>query len=154
VESLTVAQLAQLASGEIRSWKEVGGDEAPVVFVDRDKKSRVRKSFIDVVLGSDDVIHGAREVDSHKDMDAAIKANRSAIGFVSLAALTKDVKAIAVDGVPFSRATLLSGRYPLTRSFYLAVYLKPTALAEQLVEFTLSTEGQSILEADGLIGVH
>ena len=49
---------------------------------------------------------------------------------------------------------MLSGRYPLTRSFYLAIYMKPTRAAEQFVEFAASKGGQSALVETGLIGVY
>jgi ABC-type phosphate transport system substrate-binding protein len=49
---------------------------------------------------------------------------------------------------------MLSGRYPLTRSFYLAVYLKPSRIAESFVSFALSREGQSLLADKGLLPVY
>ena len=49
---------------------------------------------------------------------------------------------------------MLSGRYPLTRSFYLAVYKKPSSLAESFVSFALSKEGQSLLVGKGLLAVY
>jgi phosphate transport system substrate-binding protein len=153
VGELSLAQITGIVTGEIGNWKEVGGDDAPVIFIDRRKDSRARKSLIDMLLGGDDTLRGAREVGSGKDMDLAVKAERNALGFVSLRTLQKDSRPVAVGGVPITRATMLSGRYPLTRSFYLAVYLRPSPIAEQFVEFTLSPEGQALLEEDGLVAV-
>jgi phosphate transport system substrate-binding protein len=154
IDGLTTAQIEHIVTGAFTSWKDVGGDDVPIVFVDRTKASRTRKSLVDLVLGGDDTLRGAREVGSGEDMDKAVKADPNAVGFVSLKDLAKDAKAVAINGVPLTKATMISGRYPLTRSFYLAVYLKPSKIAEQFVEFTLSEDGQAILEKDGLLGVH
>jgi len=49
---------------------------------------------------------------------------------------------------------MLSGRYPLSRTFYLAVYLKAPPIAEKFVQFAVGKEGQAILAKDGLLPVH
>ena len=46
------------------------------------------------------------------------------------------------------------GRYPLSRTFYLGLYLKAPKLAEKFVEFAISKDGQAILAKDGLLPVH
>ena len=53
-----------------------------------------------------------------------------------------------------SRLTKISGRYPLSRTFYQAVYMNPPKMAEEFVAFTLSKAGQEILAKDGMLPVH
>jgi phosphate transport system substrate-binding protein len=151
VQGLTIKQLAGVFSGEIASWKELGGPDLPVIVVDRDKASRTRKSLMDLVLGGEEPTKVARRANKAAEVVAALEAEPGAIGYMSLRTLTKGVRALAVNDVEMSRSTMLSGRYPLTRSFYLVTYRKPTPLAERFIEFVLSKEGQAILTEDGLL---
>ncbi len=165
LENLSRHEVSQICSGELRSWKAAGAG-APaaeleklgeIVLIDRAKSSRTRKSMLDLVLGGDDAMHGAKEVASGDEMLAAVRGDPRAIGYASLRSFTKNpagVKALRIEDVPMNQATMLTGRYPLTRSFYLALYGQPPKLAEQFVTFVLSPEGQALLEEDGLLGVH
>jgi phosphate transport system substrate-binding protein len=160
VGDLTMHQLTQLLTAEVTDWKALGG-EGPIVLIDRKhesgdptKPSRTRKSLLDLVFSGDDSLRGTREVAGYKDVAEAIRADVHAVGFLSLKDMPGDLKSVAIEGVPMTRATMLSGRYHLTRSFYLAVYRKPGKLADAFVEFTLSQDGQAILEKQGLLAVH
>jgi phosphate transport system substrate-binding protein len=154
VEGLTLKQLADIASGTITSWKQVGGPDAPITFLDRPATSELRKSFMDLVLQGEEPMHGARVAKTYEEMAAAFRSNVHALGYVSYHHAGADLKALPINGVEMSRATMLSGRYPLTRSFYLAVYLQPGTLAESFVSFTMSKEGQSLLVDKGLLAVY
>jgi phosphate transport system substrate-binding protein len=151
--SLGMKQLAGLFSGDLASWKDVGGPDLPVVVVDREKTSRTRKSLMDLVLGGEEPTRSARRAAKSAEVIAAVGAERGAIGYLSLRAMAKGVRSIAVNEVEMSRATMLSGRYPLTRSFYLVTYRKASPLAEQFIEFVLGKEGQAILAEDGILAV-
>jgi phosphate transport system substrate-binding protein len=154
IAGLTVRQLADVASGSARSWKEVGGPDAPIAFVDRPKTTHLRKSFMDIVLGGDEPVHPTKVAETSEHVLEALNANALAISFVSFHRATAEMRAIPINGVEMSRATMLSGRYPLTRSFYLAVYKRPTKVAERFIDLALSKEGQKLLVEKGLIGVY
>jgi phosphate transport system substrate-binding protein len=154
VAGLTMKQLADIASGTVKSWKEVGGPDAPITLIDRPKTSQLRKSFMDLVLQGEEPTHGATNAKGYEEMAQVIHANAHAIGYVSYHHASDDLKVLPINGVEMSRATMLSGRYPLTRSFYLAVYMKPSALAESFVTFALSKEGQALLVEKGLLSVY
>jgi phosphate transport system substrate-binding protein len=63
------------------------------------------------------------------------------------------VKQLKIGGVEMSRLAVLSGRYPLSRTFYLGLYLKAPKVAERFVEFALSKDGQELFAKDGLLPV-
>jgi len=92
-----------------------------------------------------------RQVGSHQEMLDAVKSSPGAIGFVSLREIQPGVKVATIDGVAIDRLTILSGRYPLSRSFYLVLYGDSTPAAEKLVAFALSDAGQAIFAEDGLV---
>jgi phosphate transport system substrate-binding protein len=154
VAGLTSKQLADIASGAVTSWKDVGGRDERITFVDRPRTSHLRKSFVDLVLGGEEPMRTAVLAASNDEMAAILKANAGAVGYVSYHSAAADLKVLPINGVEMNRATMLSGRYPLTRSFYLAVYVKPGRLAESFVSFAMSKEGQSLLVDKGLLAVY
>jgi phosphate transport system substrate-binding protein len=109
---------------------------------------------MDIVLGGEEPAHGAKVAEKAEDLLRELNANANAVSFVTFHRATADLRALAINGVEMNRTTMLSGRYPLTRSFYLAVYMKPSPLAERFVEFALSREGQALLVDKGLLSVY
>jgi len=154
IAGLTMNQLADIASGAVKTWKEVGGSDGPIALIDRPPTSQLRKSFMDLVLQGEEPTRAASTAKGYEEMAQAIHGNARAIGYVSYHHASADLKVLPINGVEMSRATMLSGRYPLTRSFYLAVYMKPSALAESFVTFAMSKEGQALLVEKGLLGVY
>ncbi|HEY3448412.1 MAG TPA: phosphate ABC transporter substrate-binding protein [Myxococcales bacterium] len=163
VTTLSRQQLDEIFSGEILNWKQVGGADLPFAPYVREKTSRSSRSFNELVLGGDEPFSGAKAVASSKEMLEHVAQEPGAIGFMTLRRQSKgakdgskdpEVATIKVEGVEMSRATMLSGRYPLSRAFYLAVYMKPPKMAEEFVQFVLGKSGQEILAKDGMLPVH
>jgi phosphate transport system substrate-binding protein len=154
ITALTLKQLADIASGTVTSWKQVGGPDAPITLLDRPKTSQLRKSFMDLVLQGEEPLRTATIAKGVEDVVLALQANPHAIGYVTYHHASADLRALPINGVEMNRGTMLSGRYPLTRSFYLAVYAKPNTLTESFVSFALSKEGQSLLVDKGLLAVY
>jgi phosphate transport system substrate-binding protein len=157
VGNLTLHQLKKIYEKEITNWKEVGGTDAPIDILVREPGATAQKSIRDYVLGGDDMPDEPAEriMKSHDAMIAGVKSNPNAIGFEALAGISRDVKPITVNGVAIANKTVLSGRYPLSRSFYLVLYGSSTPAAERFVAFALSKEGQDIfVKQDGLLAVY
>jgi phosphate transport system substrate-binding protein len=151
VNDLSMHQLARIFEGEVTKWREVGGGEGRIIVIDRDKKSHVRKSFEDLVLSGDESARAAKIAASAAELLDTVRSTPAAIAYVTLHKMGAGVKALRINGVEMTRATMLSGRYPLSRSFYLAVHMNGSSLADRFIEFTLSKEGQSLLADDGLL---
>jgi phosphate transport system substrate-binding protein len=153
VNDLSMDQLARIFEGEVTKWKDVGGGEGAIVLVDRDKKSNVKKSLEDLLLAGEDFRAASKTAASAAEMLDTVRSTSTAIGYLTLHKMGPGVKALRVNGVEMSRMTMLSGRYPLARSFYLAVHMTVSPLAERFIEFTLSKRGQDLLASDGLLEV-
>jgi phosphate transport system substrate-binding protein len=152
VSDVSMHQLAKIFEGEVTKWHDVDERGAgPIVVVERNDKSQVRKSFEDLVTPGEDPFRGARIVEKASDVIDLVKSTPGAIGYLSLHKMSSAVKALSVNKVEMSRMTMLSGRYPLSRSFYLAVHMNGSPLADKFIQFALSKEGQTILADEGLL---
>jgi phosphate transport system substrate-binding protein len=80
-----------------------------------------------------------------------VRHDPCAIGYMSLGLVGEDLKALAVDGVAPSTATVVSGKYPLVRPFLFVLKGRPTEAAQRFIEYVLSAEAQGLLEREGLV---
>lgn len=154
VGSITKEQIRDVFTGVITNWRQLGGSDAPVVLIGRKKGSTTRKGMDEMVLGGLDFAKWITASESAGALAETVAGNPNAIGYLALKDLNPAVKPLALNGVPINRESILSGNYTLSRSFYLVIYDKPKSAVQKLLDFTLSKEGQDILEHEGLIRVN
>jgi phosphate transport system substrate-binding protein len=153
VNDVSKAQLQRVFQGEITTWKELGGGDETIVLVDRNESSNVKQSLEDLLLSGEAFKAASKMVASTAEVLAAVRSTATALGYVSLRGMAPGLKALRVNGVEMSKSTMLSGRYPLSRSFYLAVHAKPPPSAARFIAFTRSQKGQEVFAAAGLLQV-
>ena len=86
VADLSVEQIAQLATGEITNWADVGGTDGQVVFMGREAGSGTRDGF-ESITGTKDACKYQNELTSTGEVIAAVASNPNAIGYASLSAV-------------------------------------------------------------------
>ena len=118
VSDLSIEQIAQLYTGEITNWKDVGGNDAQVVLIGREAASGTRDGF-ESITGTKDKCQYRQELTSTGDVITAVSQNPDAIGYASLASIKDSVKALNVDGVTPSEASVKDGSYKVQRPFVL-----------------------------------
>ena len=152
VSDLTLEQIAGMAKGEIASWKDVGGDDAPVVFIGREAGSGTRDGF-ESIMGVEEECVYEQELTSTGAVVAAVAANPNAIGYASLSGIGDTVKAVMVGGVECTEETVLDGRYPVQRNFNMITKQggELSAAAKAFIEFALSGEATEIIAGAGAV---
>ena len=150
VSDLSVEQLAKLYTGEITNWKDVGGNDAEVVLIGREAASGTRDGF-ESITGTKDKCQYRQELTSTGDVITAVSQNPDAIGYASLASVKDSVKALNVDGVTPSEATVKDGSYKVQRPFVLVTMegkeLSPAAQA--FFDYAISSDAASIIAKAG-----
>ena len=154
VSDLSVEQLAQLYTGEITNWKDVGGNDAEVVLIGREAASGTRDGF-ESITGTKDKCQYRQELTSTGDVITAVSQNPDAIGYASLASVKDSVKALNVDGVTPGEATVKDGSYKVQRPFVLVTMegkeLSPAAQA--FFDYAVSSDAASIIAKAGAVAV-
>lgn len=125
VTGLTSGQLRSIFAGDIQNWRDVGGPDLPITVFIREDGSGTRAEFEALLMGDRPAVPLARIAPSGDAMRSSIAADPSAIGFLSTALLEPTVRALALDGVLPSAATLASDTYPLRSFVYLIGLREP-----------------------------
>lgn len=156
VTDITEEQLADIYSGKITNWKDLGGEDADIFVVSREESSGTRSAFEELIGLKDagGLTGGASVSEGNGPVQAAVAGNENAIGYVSFSFIDDTVKPLTVGGVEATAELAKSGSYPLSRPFLFCYYEdKATDAGKAFLEFALTEEGQASVEKHGGIRV-
>ena len=153
VEDLTKDQLTSIYDGSVTNWKDVGGNDAPIVVVGREAGSGTRGAF-EELLKLEDACKYSNELDSTGAVMAKVASTPGSIGYVSLDVLDDTVKAVKLDGAEPTEEHIKAGKYFLSRPFVMATKGEISELSDlvkALFDFIYSDEGSELVKSVGLI---
>lgn len=154
VEDLSVEQIAQIFTGEITDWSEVGGEAGTISCIGREAGSGTRDGF-ESITNTKDACKLDQELTSTGGVIEAVAGNPNAIGYASLSAVEgKDtIKALTVGGVACTEETVLDGSYAIQRPFVLVTRtgeaLSPAAQA--FFDFATSSAANDLIKSAGAV---
>ena len=155
VTDLTVEQIAQIFTGEITNWSELGGADAEIAVFGREAGSGTRGAFEEIV-GVEDACTYTNEYSSTGDVIGNVASNPNGIGYASLSAVDDTVKAVAVNGVTPSEDTVKDGSYEIQRPFVM-VTKEGTQLSEAaqaFLDFAMSADAAEIIAVAGAVSAN
>jgi phosphate transport system substrate-binding protein len=165
VDQLTLGQLADIFTGRINNWSEVGGDDMEIVRLSRETNSGTHVYFLETVirLGSkenEDIFsRDTLLLPSSEGIIAEVRDNPHAIGYDGLGYITDEVKviAVAVDDLSAyilpSVDTVNDGTYPIARDLFMYTPGEPTVAVQAYIDWILSDEGQTLVKELGFVPV-
>jgi phosphate transport system substrate-binding protein len=153
VRGATLAQVKQVFEGDLTNWTYLGGPDKEITVVTREEGSGTRGAFQELVMGKTRIFRGAITEDSNGTVREIVAHDPYSIGFISLGLVNEQVRALALDGVEGSEASIRAGRYKLVRPFLFLTRGEPTGVAREFIDFVLSDEGQALIKKEGLIPV-
>jgi phosphate transport system substrate-binding protein len=161
VNELDVQQLAQIFTGSLTRWNQVGGgSKKEILIFSRESSSGTYVFFQEHVLKNKDYAPKTKLMPATSAIIEAVSADKDAIGYVGLgyALAAKDrVKIIGVKADADSPAvmpsdeTVINGKYPIARPLYLYVSTKASENVNAFVDFCLSEKGQAIVKEAGYV---
>jgi len=163
VDQLTIAQLSSIYRGDVTNWRQVGGEDRPIVRLSRESNSGTHVYFLEQV-----VRRGVKEdtslfspdtllLPSSEGISAEVRQNPNAIGYDGLGYVTPDQKVIAVarDATgPYVLPTAESvndDAYPIARDLYMYTAGEPAGGIAAYLDWIMSDEAQTIVRTLGFV---
>ena len=154
VNNLTLETIAKIYTGEITNWNQVGGSDATIVLIGREAGSGTRDGFESITETKDNCKY-RQELTSTGDVITTVASNPNAIGYASLASVKDSVKALTVNDVVPSEATVKDGNYVVQRPFVLVTKtgVELSENAKKFFDYITSEKASAVISAAGAVPV-
>ena len=153
--SIAAIMMFGLAGCGENSTEAGTAEDKDITVISREEGSGTRDAFTELtgILENDvdRTVDTAEISNSTSVVIQSVAGNDAAIGYISMGAMTDDVKALAVDGAEPAAENVKSGVYSLQRSFDLVTKEDIGGLPQDFIDFIMSKEGQKIIEEEGYI---
>lgn len=153
VNDLKIEDVKNIYIGNISNWKDLGGEDAKITVVCREDGSGTRGAFEDIVMDKEEITNKVIIQNSNGAIRTTVAGDKNAIGFISLAIVNDEVKALDIEGVEASVENIKSGSYKISRPFLYLTKTQPKGIVKAYLDFVLSDEGQAIVSEEGAITV-
>jgi phosphate transport system substrate-binding protein len=163
ISHLTIEQLSDIYSGKITNWKDVGGNDAPILAISRDSNSGTHVYFKETALRKGDekapIEFGEKitYATTTNSIMQQVTGNPAAIGYVGMGWLDKNVKTISIVNSKDKKAyaptleNALKKKYPLARSLQMYTNNQYAVLADPFIKFVKSPAGQKVVQDAGFV---
>ena len=161
LDGLTFQQISDIYTGKTTNWREVGGEDRPIVLLSRESNSGTYVYFLEHVIRlgkQSDTLFSPDTLlmPSSEGISAEIRQNPNAIGYDGLGYVTPDQKMLAVArdaNSPYvlpSIETVNDGSYPISRPLYMYTAGEPTGQVKAYLDWVLS-DGQALVVKLGFV---
>jgi phosphate transport system substrate-binding protein len=157
VGQLTREQLEDIFTGKVKNWKEVGGTDMQIVVYSRETSSGTYEFFKEHVMNNKNYASSVLSMPATGSIIQSISQTKGAIGYVGLAYIEKDVKALKVSydkGKTFTAPSLATAKdksYPVIRPLFYYYISSSEKAVKPFVDYMLSAEGQKTVETIGYV---
>ena len=147
LSDLSEDSIVKIFKGEITNWKDVGGADHAITVVNREASSGTREAMGKLFgLVEKDAAGKTIELFTEKAIEqnsgggviTTVAGDEFAIGYVSIGSVKDSIKALAVDGIAASKATILDGTYKYWRPFVMATKGEAQGLAKTFLEWCIN----------------
>ena len=158
IGGLSDAQVCDVFSGKIKSWKDVGGAEGKITVLGRKQVDsstetvRERMSCFKNLQWSPDAVLLSRG----SELLDALNNRPGTVAITVGGPLVMDrpnIKPLAIAGVAPGLDAVKSGKYKYFSEFEFVTLGEPKGVAKRFIDFATSAEGEKVLEKNGITGV-
>lgn len=146
VTNLSTDQIKGIYSGQITNWKEVGGQNLPIVVVSRPTSSGTRATFQQYVLGTVESISGPSSLttDSTGTVVKNVQQTDGAIGYVASGPASQSgLTFLSIDNILPTPANIKNNSYKFWNIEHMYTKGKAKLLAQALIDYMLSSDGKA-----------
>ena len=125
---MTREQLESIYTGKVTNWKDVGGEDMPIVLYSRESSSGTFEFFKEHVLNKKNFATSAMLMPATGAIVQSVSQTKGAIGYIGLAYLETTVKALKVsydNGKTYiapSMENAINKTYPITQAAVLLLF--------------------------------
>ena len=156
--TLNRKQLVAIFTGQITNWKDVGGDNQPIVLINRAKGSGTRAVMARYLFdGPDKFAVGAAEEDNNQTVLQTVAQTPGAISYLGFAYLSDpNIVAFQIDGIAPTRDDIRNGRWPIVGIGYSITKGQPNPIGTAFLSYVISQQFQSskAFESLGYVAVN
>ncbi|WP_058303401.1 phosphate ABC transporter substrate-binding protein [Gorillibacterium timonense] len=140
VDDLTKQQAADIFSGKITNWKEVGGEDKAINLIHRQESSGSRKLVKKIILDGGEFATGGVTQESSKTVAQAVSQGTGAIGYVDAPYVSDQVKGLKLDGAEYTKENIASGKYILYGIEHMYTKGEPQGAVKAFLEYIMSKD--------------
>lgn len=154
ISDISLEDIAKIYTGEIKNWKEIGGNDAEIVLIGREAGSGTRDGFESITKISEKCKY-RQELTSTGDVITTVGGNPAAIGYASLASVKDSVKALKVGGVAPNEDTIRDKSYEVQRNFVLVTKKdsKLSDAAQEFFNYITSEDASEVIKNAGAVPI-
>jgi phosphate transport system substrate-binding protein len=151
VRDLTLRELRAIYAGSVRDWSSLGGRARRITAITREEGSGTRAAFEALVMADETIANSALVQDSAGAVRQMVGSDPAAVGYISIGLVDATVRALRLDGVVGSEASIDAGAYPLVRPFLFVLPLARDPKAADFLAWVIGPEGRALLRLEGLL---
>ena len=148
-------------SSETKAESAAFDTSKTIAVVTREEGSGTRDAFTELTgvlvkdgdTKTDNTTSSAVTINSTEAVITNVKDNDAAIGYISLGSLNDTVKALKVGSVEATAENVKSGDYVISRPFNIAYKGELSEVAQDFVDYILSSDGQKVVADEGYVAV-
>ncbi len=154
ITALTKKQVEQIFTGDVTDFAAIGGNAGAISVYTRNTSSGTYSDFKDLAMHKRDYAPSSQKLAGNEQIASEVAKNANGIGYVGLA-YTKEpgTRVIMIDGGVPTKESVLAKKYPYARPTFYYTNGEPSGEAAKFIVFTLSDDGQKIVEKIGFIPV-
>jgi phosphate transport system substrate-binding protein len=150
VKNLSIQELKKIFTGEIKNWKELGGNDKEIIPIIRTPNSGTHFYFKEHVLEGTDYNNKSHVVPTTTTVIEFVKENENAIGYGGIG-YAEGVNHASIDGVEATELNARNDTYPITRYLHFFTSRTPAGAVKDFIDWVLTPEGQAIIKQSGFI---
>ena len=149
-------------SSDSGSGSDASATSGTISVLSREEGSGTRVAFVELFGVEEENADGekvdnttvdAQVTNSTAVMMTTVAGDPQAIGYISLGSLDDSVKALKVDGADATAENVKNGTYKVSRPFNIVTNDDLSDVAQDFIDYILSSDGQAIVEKENYIAV-
>ncbi len=149
-QGVTTNQLRDLYGGSLTNWRELGGNAAPIIVLDRDTEEVQRKLVLLKLLDGRDVQARTTVFTKAGDMVLGLKDTSASLGYSPLGLLrlaaSPEIQVLTLDGIAPGGPAVEQGQYPWYLTYGLVFSTDSSPAVRDFATYAASPSARQVLD--------